>query len=54
MIKTSLSLQNSSTTMNVATKLYTYLFDYVNNIRDKFDQYELAAIEKKKQMPKQR
>ena len=46
MNKTSLSLQNSTTTMNDATKLYTSLVDYVNNIGNNFDQYESAATEK--------
>lgn len=46
MNKTSLSLQNSTMTMDVAAKLYESLISYVNNARNNFDQYETAAKEK--------
>ena len=49
MNKTSFSLQNTTTTMNVSTKLCTSLVDYVNNVRDNFDQHKSAATEKKTQ-----
>lgn len=44
--KTSLSLQNSTLTMDVVTKLYESLISYVNAARNNFDQYETAAKEK--------
>lgn len=46
MNKTSLSLQNSTMTMDVVTKLYESLISYVNNARNNFDHYETAAKEK--------
>ncbi|CAG9790403.1 unnamed protein product [Diatraea saccharalis] len=46
MNKTSLSLQNSTMTMDVVTKLYKSLISYVNNARNNFNQYETAAKEK--------
>jgi hypothetical protein len=38
--KTSLSLQNNILTMDVATKLFASLIEYINNARNNFDQYE--------------
>lgn len=46
MNKTSLSLQNSTITVDVVIKLYESLISYVNNARNNFDQYETAAKEK--------
>jgi len=43
--KTSLSLQNNTITMDVATKLFASLSEYISNARNNFDQYESAAKE---------
>lgn len=43
--KTSLSLQNNTITMDVATKLFESLSKYISNARNNFDQYESAAKE---------
>jgi hypothetical protein len=43
--KTSLSLQNNTITMDVATKLLASLSEYIDNARNNFDQYESAAKE---------
>lgn len=44
--KTSISLQNYTMTMDVATKLFASLADYISSARSNFDQYESAAKEK--------
>lgn len=43
--KTSISLQNNTVTMDVATKLFASLANYISNARNNFNQYESAAIE---------
>ncbi|XP_025194272.1 uncharacterized protein LOC112593901 [Melanaphis sacchari] len=43
--KTSLSLQNNTITMDVATKLFASLNEYISRARNNFDQYESAAKE---------
>lgn len=43
--KTSISLQNDTMTMDVATKLFASLVDYISRARNNFDQYESAAKE---------
>lgn len=44
--KTSLSLQNNALTLDVATKLFKSLIDFLDNVRNQFDRYECEAKEK--------
>lgn len=43
--KTSLSLQKDTLTMDVATKLFASLVDFIGNVKNNFDQYESSAKE---------
>ncbi|XP_048512595.1 zinc finger MYM-type protein 1-like [Athalia rosae] len=43
--KTSVSLQKDTLTMDVATKLFASLADFIGNIRNNFDQYESSVKE---------
>lgn len=45
--KTSSSLQKETITMDIANKLLTSLCDYIINLRDKFDDFESSAKQKK-------
>lgn len=44
--KTSNNLQKKTITLDVATNLLTSLDDFINNLRDKFDDFESSAKEK--------
>lgn len=43
--KTSLSLQKNTLTMDVATKLFASLANFIDNVRNNFDHYESSAKE---------